>query len=994
MTSAATPTDQRVFTIPSGVAFVDALANGLLGALVGDPLALSRTTVLLPTRRAVRALSEAFLRRTEGRPLLLPQLRPIGDVETDALELEMAASPGLPPEMPPLRRQLMLARLIMARADTEMTVEHAARLADELARLIDRVDTEGLDFSRLSQLVPSDYARHWQDTLRFLTIVTQHWPAVLAESGALDPARRRRLALEAQAEAWRARPPAGPVVIAGSTGSIPATAALMATVMGLPHGMIVLPGLDRDADDATWDALEPSHPQFGLKQLLERLRIARADVTDWPGIAGLPRTEPARAALVNAALMPATTSDAWRNLPPPTDSALDGVSLLVSANPQEEASAIAIYMRGALEEAGRTAALVTPDRDLARRVAAELARWGIDADDSAGRPLGDTPPGAFLALVLDMVAHEMAPVPLLAALKHPLAAGGRDTAETRALVRRLEIAVLRGPRPAPGPAALRRALGRAARVADRDAIDSFLAALDRASMPLARALVERNTSLAALARAHAELAEWLAATASEAGPIRLWAGAAGEAAATFMAELADAASDFPGLNGADYPAFFKSVLAARRVRLPYGGHPRLAIWGPLEARLQHADLVILGGLNEGTWPPEPENDPWMSRPMRARFGLAQPERRIGLAAHDFAQALGAPQVVLSRARRVEGTPTVPSRWLLRLEALLARFPGKSKTMALRAARTMAGLEALDRPDHWPAVKPIPSPAPRPPVEVRPRTLSVTRIGTWMRDPYAIYARYILDLEPLEPLDAEAGAAERGRIIHQALDDFIKACPGQLPPDAHDRLVKLGRRAFQPWIDHPGVKAFWWPRFLRVAEWFVANERQRRQEIVQCISEAIGKLELPGPAGRFVLTAKADRLERDKTGGTAVIDYKTGTLPPIKSVKAGLDPQLPLEALIARAGGFSGIAASHISSLEHWRLSGGSPAGEIKPVADESKSKVLIDEAEAGLCELIARFDDAATAYLAVPDPDRAPTHMDYAHLARIKEWAREEGGET
>lgn len=985
----------RVFTIPPGVAFVDALAAGLIAETADDPLALGRAIVLLPTRRAQRALAEAFLRHSGGTPLILPRMMPIGDVDPDELDGDGADTLDLPPEMPALRRQLVLARLIRARAGGTMTVEHAARLAEELARLIDRVDTEGLGFDRLDALVPADYARHWQDTLEFLAIVTRNWPVILAEAGAMDPARRRTQALQARAAGWRRKPPAGPVIVAGSTGSIPATAELIATVATLPQGRVVLPGLDRDADDTAWEALAPSHPQYGLKLLLEKLGLARADVPDWPGIAGLPRTHAARAAIVNAALVPAEASELWRRLPPPPDAALAGVMRLDCASPQEEANAIALLMRGALEIEGRTAALVTPDRGLARRVASELARWTIEVDDSAGQPLGDTPPGALLALALDATADDFAPVPLLALLKHPLVGAGRDVAETRALVRRLEKAVLRGPRPTPGIPGLRRALRSVDDREERRVLDEWLAPLDAAAEPFIAAMRARRSDLAVLAETHARFAEWLAGTARTPGPALLWAGSAGEVAARFMAELAEAAAAFPTMPGPEYPAFFKAVLSRQTVRRPQGGHPRLAIWGPLEARLQHADLTILGGLNEGTWPPEVETDPWMSRPMRQRFGLPLPERRIGLAAHDFAQAMGAPRAVLTRATRVEGAPTVPSRWLLRLDAVLGRFPDRHALLHKDVPALSAALDALDRPAWpWPDMPAPQPPAPRPPVAARPRELSVTQIETWMRDPYAIYAREILRLRALDPLDADAGAAERGQIVHRALDRFVKAYPDALPPDALDRLVAIGAQVFRPLIDQPGVAAFWWPRFQTVAAWFVDTERARRADLSQSVSEAQGRMSFDGPAGTFVLKARADRIDRDKLGGLTIIDYKTGRTPRPADVVAGFAPQLPLEAVIAAEGKFQGVPAGPITGLEFWRLSGGDPPGEIaNPAKTDGELADMIAAARHGLLGLIAAFDDPTTPYLAVPDPLHPPAYSDYAHLARIKELAEDDGGE-
>ncbi len=377
-----------------------------------------------------------------------------------------------------------------------------------------------------------------------------------------------------------------------------------------------------------------------------------------------PSGREARLRLVAQALRPAAMTDAWRDLAPEPADALGGLTRYDCASPQDEAVTIALLLRRALETPAATAALVTPDRELARRVAAELRRWGIAIDDSAGLPLNRTPPGAFLRLVLDLADSALAPVALLAALKHPLAAGGLAPAVFRDYARRLEAAI-RGPRPAPGFAGLRAAL------AGRDAwLLGFVDRLERCLGGLAELLDRDSVALVELAGAHIRAAELLAATDSETGVARLWRDAAGEAAARFCHELLDAAADFPALPGRHYPALFEALAAGAVVRPAYGQHPRLAIWGLVEARLQQADLLVLGGLNEGTWPGPAAFDPWMSRQMRQEFGIALPERAIGIAAHDFAQALGAPAVALTRATRREGVPTVPSRWLLRLDTVL------------------------------------------------------------------------------------------------------------------------------------------------------------------------------------------------------------------------------------------------------------------------------------------------------------------------------------
>jgi ATP-dependent helicase/nuclease subunit B len=435
------------------------------------------------------------------------------------------------------------------------------------------------------------------------------------------------------------------------------------------------------------------------------------------------------------------------------------------------------------------------------------------------------------------------------------------------------------------------------------------------------------------------------------------------------------------IEGIDYAALFETLISGATLRPRYGLHPRLHIWGPLEARLLHADLTILGGLNEGGWPPDPGNDPWMSRPMRAQFGLPSPERRVGLAAHDFAQAFAAPRVALTRAAKSEGAPTIPSRWLTRLDTVLR---GTGDNDALAPEKDWRALyHALSRPAKTLRIGP---PAPRPPVMARPRELSVTRIELWMREPYAIFAGKILDLRPLDALEADPGAADRGSFIHDALDRFMRDCPDDLPPDALDRLLGHGRAAFGAALGRPAVMAFWWPRFQRVAKWFLECERERRAKVIAgSCTEVQGRVTLAGKAGDFVLTAKADRIDRLTGGGYAIIDYKTGLPPSAAEVKFGFAPQLPLEAIILAAGGFDAVNKGDTSELAYWRLSGGEPAGEIRIV--EGDPGELAEAARDGLMRLVNAFDDPATPYMATPRPQWATAWNDYVHLARNAEWA-------
>ncbi|MFO1190181.1 MAG: double-strand break repair protein AddB [Alphaproteobacteria bacterium] len=989
----------KVYSVPAGRALADAVAAGVLRSaaldpLALDPLALADVTVLVPTRRAVRAMQDAFLRTSGGRATLLPAMRAIGDVDEDAVDFgggEPALLAAVPPAIPPLRRRMLLAELVRA-FDKNLLPEQAVMLAAELARLIDDIETERLDRDRLNTIVPDRYASHWQTSLAFLRIVTQSWPAILAEDGAIDPATRRNLLLDAQGKLWRHAPPQGPVIAAGSTGTIPASADLLACISRLPKGAVVLPGLDRQMAATAWAILDPTHPQYAMKRLLERIGIERADVADWPDPDG-GRVE--RARLVAEAMLPAAATASWRGLAKPAPAALDGVMRIDCRDHQDEAEVIALLMRQALEVPDRRAALVTPDRALARRVAAELLRWRIVIDDSAGTPLGQTPPGAFFRLVATMAAEAFAPVPLLAVLKHPLAAGGESPGAFRVAVRRFEQALLRGPRPAPHLAGLARAVHAfGQRNPESSDIADWFARFARLCRPFA-ALHEnrRAVPFRTLLAAHVEVAERLAANDPDinggdtGAPSRLWAGEAGTALLDFVTELDQAAIRIDPIDPSAWAALIDSLMAERVVRPKRDRHPRLMIWGPLEARLQQPDLLILGGLNEGTWPPEPGPDPWMSRAMRAEFGLAPRERRIGLSAHDFAQAFCAPEVVLTRAARVEGAPSVPARWLLRFDAMLKRH---DIVLAERGRAWRAAHAGQPVP-----VRPQPRPQPAPPVRLRPRELSVTEIETLIRNPYAIYARHVLKLRALDPIDADPDAAEHGSMIHKALDDFVRAYPDALPDDATHQLIACGKKAFGAVLDRPLVQAFWWPRFLRIADWFMAEEVKRRTGFMPLASECPGAIAIAAAAGPFRIKAKADRIDRRLADGSLeILDYKTGRVPSAVEIKDGRAPQLVLEAWIAQDGGFAerGIGPASVGGLVHVILKGGDPAGEIRPVAGDIAP--LVDIARQGLVRLIDAYDSPQMPYHVWPATGQGPAYDDYRDLERVAEWAGLRDGDS
>jgi ATP-dependent helicase/nuclease subunit B len=728
-----------------------------------------------------------------------------------------------------------------------------------------------------------------------------------------------------------------------------------------------------------------------MKLLLSHLEIDRSDVIDWAAQGNsqgnLPGNPPknSRSELLRQALLPASVTGAPIDPVSIDPASLDGVKRIDCPDPGKESETIALIMRQCLETPGKTAALITPDRTLARRVRGELKRWDIDVDDSAGTPLSQTPPGTFLRLCASMIARDLPPLDMLAALKHPLSTGGLHPAEFRTKVRQLEKAALRGARPASGFAGLRASI-------DTKKFADCLAFVDHLkdlTAPFTTALNQNTLSLKDLLKSHIEVAERLAADHETDGVNRLWQGDAGEALSSFVAELYDALTDNDGIDiqAHNYPALFNTLLMGRAVRPRHGAHPRLNIWGPMEARLQHADVLILGSLNEGSWPREPDPGPWMSRPMMAAFGLPLPERRIGLSAHDFAQAFCAPNVILTRSERNDGTPTVPSRWLRRIENLIKKAPMADTITADQEWLSLA--MTLDHPDQRRTPE---QPRPSPPVDARPRRLSVTRVRTLQRDPYSIYAREILRLRPLDEIDADPGAADRGIIIHGVLEDFIKQYPRDLPTDAERQLIQIGEQHFAPYLARPGIKAFWWPRFLRVAKWFIENEEKlRASDQFSVVTESRGMATFPISTGEFKLTAIADRIDTLGHGGLAIIDYKTGAPPSAKQVETEFEPQLPLEAAIINHGAFEGLPAAKVEQLSYYKLSGGREAGKIHhlrfDVEDVSEKTWL------GFKGLIKEYDNPDKPYLSHTRPVKQNDYGDYDHLARVKEWKSVEDDE-
>jgi ATP-dependent helicase/nuclease subunit B len=1016
------PTRSRLFTIPASRPFLPTLAAALLdGRLVpgfgprGDLLALTDATVFLPTRRAARAFASAILAETGGEAAFLPRIVPLGDVDEDALAfVEETAAFAQPAAVDPVTRKLVLAKLTLQWAKqlpgvtgdedrlVAATPAAAFALADALTRIFDDLTIADVPLERLAGLVPEKLDKYWKISLDFLRIAHKGWVDYLEERGLADPTKRRDELIRREVE-YLATGTGGPVIAAGSTGSLPAVANLLVAIARRPDGAVVLPGLDQTLDDESFALIDggkvadrkfdpsPGHPQFGLKRLVERFGITRKDVEALAAPAA-----PEREKLISEAFRPAVTSERWANRtkslsPGAAQSAFADIKVIEAADPREEALAIALVLRETIEVKDKTAALVTPDRTLARRVAAELTRWGMAVDDSAGTPLTETEAGRLARLVATAAAERLAPLPLIALLRHPFVRLG-----TSAEIDALERAVLRGPRPAPGAEGLVHALAEAQEIqfhprdrrasiqlsdwkaagdlADRigKALDPLLALADDGVLSFKDLIVAH---LAALQAIGFDLAS---GGSDEAEKLR-------EAFKT----LADSAADAPELTLGGYAEVFAVLIADQPVRPRFDPQARIRILGPLEARLIGVDCLVLGGLNEGTWPPESHSDAWLNRPMRCELGLDLPERRIGLSAHDFAQAFGAREVVLTRASREKGAETVASRFLQRIQAVA---PEQAWSEACARGQSLLVLaRELDRPH---APKPIERPRPTPPLATRPERLSVSEIEDLVRDPYTIYARHVLKLVPLEEIDAEPGAAERGILLHRVLAHFARSFPETMPADALAQLLRIGEQTFAEIKDFPGIHAVWWPRFERVAQWFIGSEVERRTNITRTLAEHNGKIAFDIGGRNFTLSARADRIDCLKDGSIAIFDYKTGEVPTAKQALIGLAPQLPLEGTIASVGGFPDIKAStSVSELAIVKLSGGHPPGEVKPFKlEQIEIKTfdqLADISLGRLKRLLGAYAREKQPYHSIPRPKWRSRYGLYDHLARIKEWTAE-----
>ena len=967
------PHQPAIFTIPPHRAFADAFVAGVMAQFGKDQLSLARGTILVPNNRATAAITAAFVRQAENG-LLLPRFVAIGDTDVDEAvgrALDVVTDTSIPPAIDPLKRQLIMARLVQEGyqlSGKEIDAGEAVRLAGELTKTLDQLIVEEVDPLALKNAGGEFEADHWQKSLEILTLIMKRWPEELKRLGCIDHTHRRNLLLSRAAERWAASPPQGFVIAAGVSTAAPAIARLLKAVSRLPNGQIVLAGLDLAMPLHEWDRIGgdeaeapiESHPQFHLHLLLTRIGVARGEVRQWRWGSDVD-ARAARSRAISNAMAPAEFTGKWETLEL-KDRSFAGVHALELATPFDEAQAIAIALRERIQTPGETAALVTPDRLLANRVSAHLARWGIKADDSAGQPLSNTPPGTLILLLAEAVAERFAPVPLLALLKHILVKKGEERLPWLDGARALDLA-LRGPRPAEGLAGISAFLTKG---------DSHSRRLREAAKPwwegVASLLAPYETPWHSLGDAVVAMREALTQLAGD----QLWEGADGRAASALFEALEREADHGPQrFTVSSLAPMLRTLMSAIAIRDVTGGHPRISIWGLLEAKLQSANLLILGGLNEGVWPALPTPDPWLAPRIRKELSLPSLERRIGLSAHDLAGALGAPDVLLTRAKRDVTAPTIASRFWLRIEAMTGGLSAPALDYGALA-------KAIDQPPGEPEFSKQPAPCPR--VEDRPRRVAVTEADTLKADPYAFYAQKMLGLSKLDAVDAEPGPAWRGTLIHTAM--HLWATNHNYLPE---KLVPILAQSFADEAVHPILRALWLPRLEQAALWTIEQVAKNRSEgRAPLITELKGAINL----GEIELHGRVDRIDRIGGNGLAIIDYKTGAAPSNKQVSAGFASQLGLLGLIADRGGFDQIRGTS-EAFEYWSLARKKQTfGVMSSPSGSSKSQVPADE----FVSLIeAQFLDAVAKWLTGNAPFTAKLHPEYTydtydHLMRLDEW--------
>ncbi len=985
-----------IYTIAPENRFLRVLAKAVLSGFPIDrkDLPLSRWTILVPNRRSARALEGILLEQSGAKALLMPNIKPIGDIDEDLIADSLPAE-GVPDAISKTDHLHAILSLLTTWADANPNAEladditssgaQAFALAQSLQQLVNQFETEDADVTLLKAAYDLDLAGHRQNILALLEVVTKELPLRLSHEGVVGPAARRNTMIRLEAHRIRERRHTGPIIAAGSTGTNPATRDLLKAIAEDPMGAVVVPGLDQLMDDAGWAAITteyPQHPQFALKTMLTQWGVDRRSVSVLGEAAGM------RPWLLSEVLRPSSVADQWatslHGKHAFIQGALAGVELVETDDRQQEAEVIALRLRQHVHQSQHKAALITPDRDLATRVKAALQRWNLEIDDSAGDPLLHTGIAALTFLLLRAVESGFSSVSLFALLYHPSCRFEQTRDEHLARVRALELIAFRG---LPDVAGL---LHISERITARQQnlkhnLHEHPLLLDlpdeawAAAQDLTNQIVSTLQPLAGVAtHSLAEHIGHVLLCLDALSPPAEEPSQADQLTRDVLVALQQGSSWHPVDTLSRAQHSIVHALSRETLRPPLRDDSQLSLYGLAEARLIDVELAILGGLVDGAWPDRPDTGPWLNRPMRNTLKLQQPERDIGVTAHDFVQGFCQPKVMVTWPKRLQNQPVIPSRWVLRLVAVLETVGLTRKDVISKTLPALA--KALDAPQRF---KPVARPQPKPPVETRPTQFSVSRVEKLVRDSYWIYAHTILKLKPLDAVGKDLDAALRGSLIHEALHTWAGALAQVPRDDALKLLLAKGEQQFQPFMHMPEVKRFWWPRFVAMAHEFIADDADRHRKALNIFTEVSGKIRFDVTGKEHALTARADRIDLLPSGALRIIDYKSGKLPTEKEVKSGFAPQLTLEAAIAARQGFATFNAQIVDEVLYIAVGGSAKGVEVTALPSVG---VEAENAFTKLCALLAAFQLPGTGYIPRHHLQKEDDISDYDHLSRRLEW--------
>jgi len=912
----------------------DILAKHLLEKYESNPFDLAKVKVILPTRRACQTLKESFLMQSCESATLLPQMIALYDMDDFATDLPEAISDW--------ERLFLLTRLCQAKPNLKETPK-AFQVALSLAELLDLSYQYQVDFSHLSDLVTGEnFAQHWQETIEFLDIIHTAWPQILKEKNLIDRQDKlQRIILE---KAKSIQNSDDYVIIAGLTADLPSVAELMKKIK--IKGDIFLDGVDKNyilSDNNP----EENHPQYLIVKTLKKLEISPNEVVF--------KTKPTD---TEEFIEQSFRSDIWQKSTI-EQKCLDNIKYIMANTAEQEALTIALLLRQSLQTKDKTASFVTTDRTLARRVIAQMKRWQIHLDDSAGIPFKHTPTGSFLLQILNLAENFEDKTQMLALFKHPLFANAQE------------------------PTKMRMDIKNAEKNARREHTDFSFQFSDKAKDFFDLFKTDQLVNTKELLIKHLSLAEEFAQTDNQSGGEILWQSPFGKQLYQMLQDILKDIEILPTISTHQYANFFNTLIAFQQARQPYGYHQRLKVLGPIEARFTHTDLCIIGGLNEQVFPPLADTGPWLNRPMRKQLGLPNAEARITTLAHDFMHVMGAKEIILTRSVKNGGAPTVPSRFLQRLQMTAQINDLQIPTFVAHLA------DLVDTPDEKQAIV---RPCPCPKAETRPTKLSVTNVELLKRNPYAIYAKYILSLYPLDDWDKPAKGAQYGQALHETMAELINLSA----KDFNEKeALTIFRQALKKNLLPKSDCIFYESQFKSCVLPFVLKQQEElKKQRIPSYTEIKGECSFNINNKPFTLTARVDRIDLSDQNTAKVIDYKTGSPPAFSEVVKGISPQLTLEAWMILQNAFPNIKADKIEDMEYWHMSKNPCIKGYQKSKNKIDLDVLLNKTELGLKKMLKTYADGKTPYEVEPIASIAPKYDNYALLSRKKEWAHEDEGES